>query len=253
MAGLLARPPEHVTAHLPYLRKALAASGPMDISGKRLANVKSEVSAALRLFGSSPVRRRLGADLSAEWQVLSLACPTKAVRWRLSGFLRWCNDQGVTPEEADVSTLDRFIADVDASSLAKDPEALRRQIVAAWADCARKGPNWPMQALGPPAQRRGWAFRWAEFSAPFLADTEVGSRAWRADLLAEEGPTRPLRPLTLHGHREQVRLAASALVLSGVPIADIMSLADVVKPESVRASARWLLDRNGRSSPPSTT
>ena len=82
--------------------------------------------------------------------------PDTAVRWRLSRFMRWCSEEGVTPAAADASALDRFIAEIDASSLAIDPQSLRRQTITAWAQCGRTVPDWPAQALGAPVPR-AWA------------------------------------------------------------------------------------------------
>ena len=178
-------------------------------------------------------------------EALSLACPTRQIRWRLSRFMRWCSEEGVPPAAADASALDRFIAELDVSSLAIDPQSLRRQTITAWAQCARTVPDWPAQALGAPVPR-AWAIPWAELPVTLRADTEAWiSRLAGHDLLAEEGPARPLRPATLRHHREQVRLAASAMVRSGTPMAEIASLADVTSAEAVRKSARYLIDRYG--------
>lgn len=164
VARLLARPPALIVANLAQLRRALAAAGPaaVDMSKKRLANVKADAARALSLVGTAQTRHRRAGSLSAEWQSLASQLHP-GLRWSLSRVAGWCSDNGIAPGMVDDSVLDRLIAEVDGSSLVTSPEKLRRQIVRAWANARRTVPSWPTTSLGPPARPRTWGIPWADF------------------------------------------------------------------------------------------
>src|SRR5262245_38523684 len=67
--------------------------------------------------------------------------------------------------------------------------------------------------------------------------------------LFDEKPSAPRRPLaasTLHQQSEHLRLAASVLIESGVPVEDIKALADLVQPERFKTVLRYYHERANR-------
>jgi len=65
------------------------------------------------------------------------------------------------------------------------------------------------------------------------------------DPLAENGPPRPLRPISVFRRRFQVLQLASALIARGRPADTIQVLADLVAPDALREALLFFLDRSG--------
>jgi integrase len=69
------------------------------------------------------------------------------------------------------------------------------------------------------------------------------------DLLAEDGPPRPLRPTSLNNVRVNIRQFASALVERGHPIEEITRLSYLVEVDHFRDGLRYFISRNGGEAP----
>jgi len=68
------------------------------------------------------------------------------------------------------------------------------------------------------------------------------------DPLAEDGRHRALRPASLAQYRRQLIRFASEVVHSGVPVANIQSLADLLQPDMAERGLRQMLSRNSNQS-----
>ena len=91
-----------------------------------------------------------------------------------------------------------------------------------------------------------WTLEWHRFTPAFCHDVDAClERLAGVDPLDEDGPDKPLRPVTLKWRRFQIRMAASSLVAAGVPVEAIQSLEDVVRPEPFRRLIRNLVARYG--------
>lgn len=66
-----------------------------------------------------------------------------------------------------------------------------------------------------------------------------------ADPLAENGPPRPLRPISVYRRRFQVLQLASGLITRGRPAETMRTLADLVMPDTLREALLFFLDRSG--------
>ena len=61
-----------------------------------------------------------------------------------------------------------------------------------------------------------------------------------SDLFDEDAPVRACSPVTIKHRRFQIRMMASALVLSGI---EVRSLSDLVVPDNFRQGIQFMLDR----------
>ncbi|MBT3927698.1 MAG: hypothetical protein HOF33_12010 [Rhodospirillaceae bacterium] len=65
------------------------------------------------------------------------------------------------------------------------------------------------------------------------------------DLFDEDAPVRASRPATIKHRRFQIRMMASAIVLSRVDISKIVGLRDIVDVENFRLGIQFMIDRGG--------
>ena len=249
IAGLLRRAPEQLPADAAYLRRELARIHPaaVGMSTKRYANIRAEVLAALRVVGILPPLRAGTARLSRSWRRLHDACPQQHLQWKLSRFMRWCSANAIAPEAVDAATLQRFVAELESASLVRLPDKIGYETAYAWDACVQAVPSWPQRRFALPRKPGlSWTLPLDRFSASFQDDVEVYlARRAGAEPLDEDSPDRPLRPLSLHTRRMQIRTAASALVLAGTPVEAITSLADLLRPAAFRAILKQLRTRHG--------
>jgi integrase len=115
-------------------------------------------------------------------------------------------------------------------------------------------PGWP-PVLAPETGRTDlYVLPLEAFPASFAAELAAWQAAMRGDdLLADNGPGRPLRPATVQHQTRILRRFASALAHQGVAPAAITGLADLVRPEHVKRGLRFFLDRHGGKPSPGTT
>ena len=216
------------------------------MSRKRFRNVMADLVMALRIANHRVRGRRMLVPFTPEWQALHDACPTKWCRYPLAAFMRWCSEQGIAPAAVDTATLQAFMTDLEETSLEPVPARLRRSIVLSWNKSVDAVPAWPSTRLELVPARVPWTLKWHRFTPVFRQDVDAClERLAGVDLLDEDGPDKPLRPVTLKWRRFQIRMAASSLVAAGVPVEEIDSLEDVVRPEPFRMVIENLRARYG--------
>jgi integrase len=141
--------------------------------------------------------------------------------------------------------LERFLGDLQADPLVKEPLRIHRDAILEWNRHAGVQPDWPTQRLAVPDRSRGFALPRDALPASLTADLD----GWHCRLAGEdllgEGDFRPLRPASLATRRRQIRLLVSATVRSGVDPATLRGLADMVTPENVARGLTFLMERAG--------
>ena len=107
-------------------------------------------------------------------------------------------------------------------------------------------PGWPERRLAVPRYVKHYILPAETFPLALWADVD----AWlqqqaHGDILALDGPPRPLAPRTLKQYRYAVRAFASMLVHRGHDAGAITSLKYLVRPKNVEDGLRFLLERHG--------
>jgi hypothetical protein len=130
------------------------------------------------------------------------------------------------------------------------PRDVVRRIPNIWNEMSERSEVWPKVKLttlsfkSPPRR-----LQWRDLSESFRCDAEayLAMRA-EADLFDERpnAPRRPLAESTRHQQREYIRLAASVLIESGIPVENIKSLADLIEPERFKIVLRHYRGADGQ-------
>ena len=143
-ARLLGQPPAAIPLALADIRRVLDSMVPAraQISRKRWANLRSDLAAAIEASGLRPMLKTSDVELDEVWTRL-LAPADQRIRLPLSRFGRWTSLRGIKPEAVDDSVIDRFITELDATTLVRDLRGLHRTVTMAW-----KPLSGSMRALG---------------------------------------------------------------------------------------------------------
>jgi hypothetical protein len=239
MAGVA---PATLPAKAPAVRAILAKIRPAahGVSPKTWSNLLSRFRAALRLAGVIEPALQGSATRHPAWVPLVQAiAEDKRLSCGLASFLNWSASQDIAPEEMDNAAVQRFHGWLETRTLCPKPRDVVRRVPHLWNEASERFGSWPQIKLTPisfksPPNRR----QWCDLSESFRHDVEayLAIRA-RPDPF-DESPSAPPRPLaasTLNQQREHLRLSASLLIESGVPIEEIACLADLVEPERFKA------------------
>jgi hypothetical protein len=138
--------------------------------------------------------------------------------------------------EADMRRLRRALA-MDPS--VKHPDILLAQMRRAWDWAAATIPGWPPQRVEAPVKKR-WANPWSDFPDTLYAEADES-----LSTPPRFGRKRRLSTKSYHFEMELVRICASVLAQSGVPIAAINGVRALVIPEHYCRILDGLFQRAG--------
>ncbi|MBK9703153.1 MAG: site-specific integrase [Betaproteobacteria bacterium] len=248
-AKWIGRPPGQIPASLPKLQPLMIALTPVTTgrSAKTLANAKSLIKAALTHLGLHRRVRSDGSPLAPEWQALYHRLRDKRSRNGLSRFINYVNRLDVAPERVSQQLLDRFVAELEASGEVAQVARRHRDTAVLWNRAVSTIPGWPQTMLAEPTvDRTRKHLPWDTFTPEFQNDVDRYLRwASGVDFMDDDAPVKGCKKSTLRLRREQLRIAASSLVATGVPVSEITNLKDLVDPARVRALLTRMIEGNG--------
>lgn len=233
---------ESTPANAASLRPILAGlnASNLDISPKRLANIRSLVSQAVARFGMQ--RRWITKDieLAPDWHALMGLTPKREYRWSLSRLACYCSVMGVSPANVCPQTLLGLHAALDADCTVTKPRGILKQTISIWNMCLKAVADWPQQKLSSPFKKEPFMFTLVDFPESFQRD--VGAwikRMSNADPLDPDAPVRASRTVTLDGYILTFRRLGSAMVRDGhMTIEEVTSLSVLAEIDNLKSALR---------------
>ena len=221
---------------LAALQDLLATTMPerSSLTPARWSVVRSQVLRALEVTGTAKPLRTATVPLSMAWARLLETIPMKGQRLVLSRLARFCSLEGVAPGEVDKDTFARFGEALAAGSLVRNPGKVCRDAAQAWSGLPEVIVGSPTRAFAPVPNRKlkkSGRHPLAAFPRSFQNDLERFKR-WctSADPLDDRCRPKPLRAQTVISYTSNLHTATDAAVRSGVPIADVTSIAVLADP-----------------------
>jgi integrase len=244
IARLLEADPAAIPADPRSLRQRLGTVSPVihRISRRRFDNMRSLTLAALRRVGVRNLPGRAREPLTSDWEALREHLSDAKARIGLSRFLHYCSAKQIAPEAVKETVFTTFRQDLD-NSLVRQPQRLYRTTCVQWNRVAKTIALWPSLLVPIPSASRRYALSWDSFPLTFHSDAQAFlHRLGNQDPFSDSYAV-PAKPSTVEMRRKQILQIATALVDSGIPAADITSLAVLVKAENVRRALRVLRNR----------
>jgi integrase len=248
VADLLGNEPARIALDMEAISRRLAAISPLAIgmAPKRLANIRSDLLAAVKASGVMPVLGKAKKVLSPAWAELFEHLTGRRTHIGLSRLARHASAQGIDPGEVNDKVIAGFIAAVRQGSLHQSPNALHRKVTLIWNEVARDRklglrPVTVASFRNPPKR-----IDWTLLPVTFRRDVDKYlSWGGGSDPFAADARSRALAPLTLRLRRVQIHAAVTALVESGAKPAAIFSLADLVTPDNLKSILHRRLESVG--------
>ncbi len=253
MAGVL---PTQLPATAPAARNLLAKVRPAahGMSSKTWSNLVSRFRRELRLADVIDHGFEGDAARHPAWTPLvEAAAGDKRLSTGLASFYNWCAAKDVVADAVDDDVVRRFSFWLEHRTLCPKPRDVIRRTPQLWNTASEQIQAWPKRRLTlisfkTPAKR----LQWADLPQSLMTDAEAYLAMRAKPDPFDERPNAPIRPLavsTLHQQKIHIRLAASILVESGIPVADGSSLAFLAAPEALKTVLRYYYERaNGEPS-----
>jgi integrase len=250
-AKLVDRVPAAIPLDLADIRRTLDGMVPVQakVSRKRWANLRSDLAAAFDASGLRPMLRTADVELDEAWTKLFETVTDPRVRNGLSRFARWASLRRIAPEAVDDAIIERFVAELEASSLIRNIGAQHRSLALTWNLLRALQPSSSLSAVQVPVNKLApTRVPWERLPASFREDVDRYLR-WCAmpDPLDAQARARALAPRTLRLRRDQIHSAVTAACAVGIDVDRLTSLASLVELEVFRALLRQLWARGGRA------
>ena len=155
----------------------------------------------------------------------------------------------ITPAAVDAAAIERFIAELEASSLIRNIGAQHRSVALTWNILCALQPARSLRAVEVPANKLApTRVPWERLAASFREDADQ-YLGWCAmpDPLDERARARALAARTLRLRRDQIHSAVTAAFVAGIDLDRLMSLASLVEPEVFHALLRQRWAAGGRA------
>jgi integrase len=247
MAGMQpASVPAEAASIRALLRKVRPAAHGM--SPKTWANVLSRFRVELRFAAVIDPKHAGCAARHPAWAPFVRAISgDKGLANGLASFSNWCAAKDIFPQDVDDAVVERFFEWLQHRTLCPKPRDVVRQTPRKWNSACEQVPGWPKAKLTlisfkAPFKR----LQWGELPESFRKDAEAYlAMRGNADPFDERpnAPTRPLAASTIQQQKAHLRLAASVLVESGVPLKEVTSLSALLEPERFKTVLRHYRDR----------
>ena len=249
-AKLKGQPPAAIALDLAAIRQTLNRMVPAraQVSRKRWANLRSDLARAIEASGMLPMLRTADLEVDEVWTRL-LAPADQRVRHGLSRFVRWASLRRVAPESVDDGTIDRFITELDATTLIRNIRDLGRIVAKAWNALVELHQGAGLRLVTVPSNRPApTRIPWRQLPSSFQEDDRAIPH-----LGFGAGPTRrgsagkgasaaePAPAANAHPFRRECGGCGRHSARPNI------SLASLVEPETFRALLRHRWQQDGRT------
>src|SRR4029079_16526561 len=190
-----------------------------------------------------PTMRCEGANLLCPRAVVLIRAITgdKRQSFGQAAFANFSAARNISPRDVNDTVVQRFLGWLETRTLCPKPRDVVRRVPHLWNEASDHFRIWPKIKLtilsfkSPPER-----LQWSDLSESFRRDAQA-YLAMRAETdLFDKRPNAPRRlaESTRRAQSEHIRLAASILIESGVPVEDIAALSDLVDSERFKMVLR---------------
>jgi integrase len=248
LARMMGSTPETVRLDPAVVGPALKCATPAscDVKPSTLAACRVDTGTVMRWLGLIDLPNRSQAPLGEAWSVLRDALPDQFINIQLQALMAYCDANGIAPDAVTDQTVVAYGEALKSRRLTRNPADRVGRVVRAWNRARRIVPIWPAVELRTPASEDGYSRPFSLYPASFQA----GIEAYKAAI--QKGGSGSLfdsaagiADASLQSYLSGIRVAAAALVETGVPIETILSVDILITPENIRRAIDFHWRRAG--------
>lgn len=213
------------------------------MSEQSFANFKSRLRKAFRIAKGRLFNPRSRYPLTGDWGTLQATLDTKMQR-ATSRLFHFAAGLGVLPRHMSDAVIERFEAHLRDEAMIGNWLGTLRGSIKAWNKVAASRDDLPQLTPPQPTRTSYWIDQ-AEWPATLVAELDAFLTSLASTTCFESKSAKPLKPGTIQQYRYNVTIIVSALARTGTPLSELTHLSNVVRPEHVDRSLRFLHERAG--------
>jgi integrase len=208
-------------------------------------NTVHRVRKALQLTGARVRSGRRQSHLIPEWAVIFDPLPLKPFKAGLGGFVSWCSEEGIAPNEVTQAVFERYEPVLLGSRMRKRARFTFLQTRRCWNHAADQFPQWPKVKLTAKLNLdHRYALPWGAFDQGFVEEVHRRNEVILHPDPTDEGGRDAVEKVTADHQRYKIRRLASALVAAtGRDPKSITGIADLVEIQNAKAVLAFILAR----------
>lgn len=249
VARYLGQPVASIPARFAAIRSRILALHPaqLGVNPKTFTNHRANVRAALLFFNRQTHGSGRSAAMADSYRTLLSKLPDRHARDVLSPFFRFSTLANVLPRDvgdSDVAAYAAFRAETGFRPL--KPNNVRK-LVRHWNAASMTIPEWPAQRLTEPDRLTlTTGPGWEAFPEQLRADIETYLLSLARSRRAVDGRRfRPCATSTIATRRRELIATVRAAVSAGIPLDDLSSLRELLRPDRVKVIIEHYWAKNG--------
>ena len=249
MARYLDRPLSLIPTRIAAIAEAVKKLHParLDVNPKTFVNHRANARAALLWFNKQTPYSGPKAPMDPGYRALLDCVEDRYAKDVLSPFFRCLSARGIQLEDVRGNHVEAFQEYRRETSFGKVTRSQHRALVRHWNNCAAQVPGWPQVTLAEPPYAKG-------FTGPATKDFPQGLRN-DIDAYCERIGKRhktvsgrifpPCKQSTIDTRRRELIAAVRTAVAAGIPLEELESLRDLLRPDRVEIILDYYWEKNG--------
>jgi integrase len=249
MARYLDRPPSLIPTRIAAIAEAVKKLHPatLGVNRKTFINHRANARAALLWFNRGQPDSGRKAPMDPRYRSLLEQVEDPYAKDVMSPFFRYLSGQHIQLHDIGDDHTEAFQAYRRETSFGKVKRSQHRALVRYWNTCAARIPAWPQITLTEPRYVKG-------FTGPAVEDFPQGLRddidAY-CERITKRHKTvsgrifRPCKQSTIDTRRRELIAAVRAAVAAGIPLEELRSLRDLLRPDRVEILIEYYWEKNG--------
>jgi integrase len=249
MARYLDRPLSLIPTRIAAIAEAVKKLHParLGVNPKTFVNHRANARAALLWFNKQTPHSGRKAPMDPGYRALLDRVKDPYAKDVLSPFFRFLSALGIRLENVRGNHVEAFQSYRRETSFGKVKRSQHRALVRYWNACAARIPGWPPITLIEPPYAKGFTGPAAEDFPQGLRDDidayceRIGKR--HKTVSGKVFP--PCKPSTVSTRRRELIAAVRAAVAAGIPLEELKSLRDLLRPDRVEIIIDYYWEKNG--------
>jgi hypothetical protein len=219
----------------------------LGVNRKTFANHRANAKAALNWFGRVSHGSARKAPMGVDYRAFLAKIPDPHARDILSPFFRYLSGLGVALEAVTDPLVADYVRFRNNTGFSPFNPTAQRRLVRAWNAAVKSVPGWPHNLLAEAPRAATHAGpRWEAFPATLREDIDAYCAKLAKPHRAANGRRRrACRPATLAKVRRELIAAVRTAVSVGIPLAELTSLAALVRPDCATTILDHYWKKNG--------
>jgi integrase len=249
MARYLDRPPSLIATRIAAIGPAVKDLHParLGVNPKTFINHRANARAALLWFNRQQPDSGRKAPMDPRYRSLLEQVEDPYAKDVLSPFFRFLSAHGIEPHNVGDAHAEAFQAYRRETSFGRVKRSQLRALVRYWNACAARIPAWPQISLTEPPYAKGFTGpAWEDFPQGLRDDIDAYcERISKRHKTVSGRVFPPCKQSTIDTRRRELIAAVRGSVAAGIPLKELGSLRDLLRPDRVEIIIDYYWEKNG--------